>query len=578
MRLAVSDTARCVAGLTVGIAVAVVLAWSLLREPAIARPVAVPVVKMGERPASRGASEADASSAARDAGLAPTVTCRVFVYEKLEPSPHRFEAALSLQLLASASHQTLAECRSRAVAASRDAHIVLDLEGRRISVTRSELLGCSDADLRAMLEATDDAVTFRVEDAAVRQLLPALLVGSGGRPFGPIEGGLQALVLGAGFDGQALAPGFLPASFERTGSHAFASLYRAAWVTGRLAGAPFTRGTLSFRSVEDPRAPFALDVEVDAGGAFAVGPIPAGRKQLRLDADRAWLVKSARQVDLRPGPQDLGVLQLDPLFALHLRVLQDDRDYSGDLFVSLALRDRKLDSFPVQVFPIDKGRLVIERFRADRAAIVAWTQDGYLADGPSDGALAELTSAANPLTLVLRAPGAVVVQASTAPFELPDGSALLAYATTYHRERHALLRCAEDRPDERVRRFVVPPGGNVLIDRLWPGAIGLALVSPHGAVLASGVVEVIPATTVAMTLRPEVALAALDVSGPVTGQRFALTAETTGVVARARATAQVTRILIAPGRYHVQTLSDSSVGERRMIEVAAGEVRALTIE
>lgn len=556
--------------------VAALLAWSLLREPTVLLPVAAPGVS-AEPPARRGLEDSPASDDRHAAQRSEAVTCRVFVYDHDERAAVK-DAAAAYLLVTSASHQTLAACRSLAAAARRDAQVVLDMRERRISLACTELLSAHDADADAMLEAPSDAVTFRVEDAVTRQLLPALLVDSAGRPFGPIEGGQQTVVLGAGFEGRALVSGFLPASFERTGSFAFARLHRAAWVTGRLAGAPFSHGTLSFRGFEDPRAPFALDVEVGTDGVFAVGPIPAGRKQLGFHADRAWLAKSAREVDLRPGAQDLGVLQLEPLYDLHLRFLRDGQDYSGDLFVSLALRDRKLDSFPVKVYRIDHGRLVIERFRADRATIAAWTEDGCLADGPGDGALAELTSPANPLTLVLRAPGAVVAQVSVAPFDVPDGSALLAYATTYHRERHALLGCRDDRPDERVRRLAVPPNGVVRIDRLWPGANGLALVSPCGVVLASGVVEVLSGATASMTLRPEVCLAALDITGPAAGQRLALTGETRGIVARLHVTAQVARILVVPGRYEVQTLTDSSVGQRQTIEIAAGEVRALRVD
>jgi hypothetical protein len=539
------------------------------------RPAAEPASATIEHPAT-GAADDPRSAAASDDRLDAALRCRVFAYER---PPQRRDDPRPFLLTTTTNDATLADARALASALPDGAHIVLDAGGRRVSLKAAELPGCSDQRLRALVQAGGENVTFRVEDAATRQPMPALLVDAALRPMGPIERGEQVLVVDAGFEGQALAADCVPGPFQRFGAQAIAQLRRAAWVRGRVAGVPFARGTLQVRGLpEANHAQFALDVDVAADGAFAIGPVPAGRIFLQFDCEAAWLAKSDREVDLSPGRQDLGILRLEPLHALHVRLVRDGRDFSGDLLVSVTLKDREPVGFPAKEHRIDNGRLVFERCRIDRAAIRAWTQDGWLAEGPAEGVLAETTSESHPLVLTLEAPGSVAVHASTAPFDLPAHSTILVYPTSYYRDRHALLRCREDRAEERIRRCTVPPSGVVRIDGLWPGEVGVALVSADGTVLASETVRVVPAATGSIALRPAVPLAALDIRSPAAGRRFALTGETNGIVARGRTTAQVTRILVPAGRYEVKALTDTAVGQRQRFEVAAGEVYALIFD
>lgn len=458
---------------------------------------------------------------------------------------------------------------------------VLDSAGRRTTVSDPAVLESPTAVADLLAQEPLVARLIDVRDADGDAPIPALLIDASGRPLGPSPASPGRLSLPADLQGWAVAPGRVAAQLQVMPTYIRARLYRAAWVRGRVRGAAWIGGSLHFRDFGDGRASPRDDAApIDDRGQFSLGPLPVGRKEMVVEGIDAELSEDARIAVLHAGRQDLGTLTLEPLHPLHLAVERDDgTPFSGLLYLSIhALGTEPSHGLPVAPHEVREGRLALPRFRRLPVSLTAWTDDGRLGTGPTDGLLAERTSRLQPVTIVLSAAGDLLVQVSTPPFEVPDGCVLLAYPTRYHLARHSFLRCSFDQPEQRVRRSIVPRGDLARLDQIWPGPTGLALVSPHGAVLGEREVHVFPGARTTIALAPVGPIAALDVAGARIGQRFALLQPHRGVVLRARVDERPLRLFVEAGIYEIHGLDAANSTALRTIEAVAGEARLLQLE
>jgi hypothetical protein len=565
------------AAVCVAAAAAVVAGLALQRRAATRHAVAqAPAPAKAAPRTSNAAGTRSAPTQAR--GTEGPVVVRVYAVRpqpSLDADAYRMLLATDERRLA----DTRREVERLAERTAEDAlYVVLERGARRWCIAAREFASGAHTVLE---EARSDCEReFSIEEIGTQRAIAALLVDEAGRPYGPVAQIRQKISLPADWRGYALAAGYVPAPLwlnERAG-HAF--LRRAAWASGRVCGALFENGKLWFSHLEaDSRglAQPADAVDVGADGSFTIGPIPAGEKSLLLQSETAWLSSASRRVHLQPGRQDLGVLIADPLHALCLRIERETgEEYSGAAYVWVDLTARGLPGFAAKEHTIADGRLTLPRFRADALDVWVWTPDGRLASALA--VFAEHTCARTPLTLRLQAPGAVVAHITVAPFELPAGCRLLAYPNAFYRERHALLRSADDRPQERVRSLPAPPGRSVRIERLWPGPTGIALVAPSGTVLAERSIDVPAGRATHETIEPSTALAALDVDSAAGDSRFAIVSDAGGIVLRGHATALARRYLLGAGTYRVQILDPHAARASAALTLAAGEVRALRLD
>lgn len=460
--------------------------------------------------------------------------------------------------------------------------VVLDIDGQRLPLGAVELRSLLPTAVRGLLsERSTAAYQLHFRDTDTEQHLDGLLVDLHGRPFGPVDGSRFVLTLPRDFDGFALADGYIATRVRVPPAGAFvnADLRRAAFVTGRIGGARFTTATLSVHDEEPVRHPeSSLILQLAPDGEFAFGPIAAGSKQLEVRSEDAWLAKPFRDVVLRPGRQDLGLLRLDPLHALHLRVLRGGRPFTGVLWVSHHLHDKELREFGAWRCTVTDGWLVLPRYPAVRVDVDAWTDDGDLGATTSDGLLAADTSAQRPALLGLEPAGTIVARLSTAPFDLPAGSRVLLCPNVHYLQRHARIPGAGVRPDERVCSAPVSADGRLVLEGVWPGRHELALVSPSGTILAATTLTLAPVAQVVVELAPTTALAAIEVGGGVEPPlRFALVSDRDGVVLRARTSSTNERFLVPAGAYHLHALDGERPGRIDDVTLAPGDVRVLLL-
>lgn len=473
------------------------------------------------------------------------------------------------------------EITSTPASAAATLHVVVERQGRRATLLASELRELRAEELHRHFEGEGFSQwRLAVRDRATGQPVRALLIDEQGRPYGPVPDD-ENVSLPADYAGLALAHDYVPGRVQMfAAGQARVELRRAAWITGRVAGAPFDDGKLWIFDLDAPveREPDEV-VEPDAQGSLSLGPIAAGRKQLRFDGSRAWLAKPHRLQDVAPGRQDLGVLGLDPLDGLHLRFLgSDGRALEGEVFVSISLfTEPPNNGIPVFSRALHEGRLSLERYPGDRLAVCAWTADGAFGES-RDGIMAASTTPEAPATIALREPGSLFVRVSTTPFDVPAGCSLLVYPTPWHLQRHTLVGGEDDRPDQRVRRFALPPDGNVQIDRLWACRNGLALVSSFGTVLAESWVDIESGVRASTTLQPAERLGAIDVSASATGRRFAMVADQRGIVLRGSAGERSQRVLLPAGAYRLQGLDAQTRRQRQAVLLEPGEIRSIYLD
>jgi hypothetical protein len=569
-------TLRALAAIAAGIGLGLGAGHALLRDPTLDRPPRAAETPTLAEPPDGDLRASPAAAAAHDT-VAGASALHALVYagslHGREPIATDFElvttaTAASWEGVASADY------------AERDITVVVEAGPRRITVTRAEGRDATPADLAHAL-ASADLRERRIDVRDAEQDVPvaALLVDARGRPLGPLPAAPVRLWLPAELGGWVVAPGYAAAPLRIWPQQVEARLRRSAWVTGRVSDPTSTGGRVCFHDFGDGVEPRRNDVaDLDERGMFSLGPIPAGRKHLVFEGADACLANSSRSVLLHAGAQDLGTLALEPLRSLHLAFEQDDgKAFAGPLFVSIHVHGRgPAHGLPVTLHDVCNGRLTLPRFRGEAVAIAAWTAEGRLGTGPTGGLLAARTSAANPATIVLHAPGEVIAQVTTAPFGVPEGSVLLACPTPYHVARLALL-CREDAVEQRVRRSAVASDGVVRFSSMWPGPTRLAVISAQGSVLCEGDLNVFPGGVSTATLAPRTTLAAIDVIGPPEGRRFALVHAQSGITLRALATPLPQRLLVEAGRFDVCPLDGKEPAASRSIEVPAGEVRALRL-
>lgn len=388
-----------------------------------------------------------------------------------------------------------------------------------------------------------------------------LLTDDQGRPWGPIRDGSQVR-LPRGFSGHLVAEGYAPARvhFNQLTGCALGMFRSAAWLRGQLVGSSLAEGKLTLYDVQpDPWSPSHEQIRVEASGHFEAGPLPVGEKRLRFSSPVCCLRPADCVVRLEPGMRDLGMLRLESLHGLHVRVNRADRARLSRVFLSLCLRGYTLpnslgaldvelpDSLSVRLGPYQNRAILVE----------AWTADGWYGCAGEQGVLPEETSAEAPATIELRAPGAVRVTVATDPFPLPEGCGVLVVPSEYHRERYRTVLPQRAMARERSQYAAVPRTGVVEFASVWPARVCLALIAGNGTVLASSSVRVEPGAMRHVALRPPTDLAVAEFGGTEVSRRFVVLSDQSVVARGIVRGGEVVRCLLPAGRYRWWTFDNA---------------------
>lgn len=467
--------------------------------------------------------------------------------------------------------------------------IAVEHEGMRQAWSEETLTHAANTLARRRSEA-GPLLSFQVVDAASDEPMTVLVVDESGRPYGPVWSGLS-VALPRGFHGYALAHGYLPTKVasQDPGPLVWIAMHRGCHVRGRLVGQPVAAGARLhleqlYASPTAQSAPESDTAAVGPDGAFEIGPIAAGRRQLRYDGERAWLASEARLVELRPGTQDLGTLRLLAMPELHLRVFGNAPSIGRQVFVTVWFAGREPPArlgVTERELPPD-GRLCLPRVRDVPLSVCAWTRTGWLAS--AEPVLGVETSAEHPAPLHLQPPGTLRIHASTAPQALPEGCRVLVSPGVFRPGQLRLLARKNGDESERVRLADVQPDGTALLESLWKGQHDVALLSPEGALLARTEVDVPAGASVSVDLRPADALALLVVDNDADQpRRFAVLSDALGVVLRGEVVGSgCSRVLLPAGTYRVIELRGPSAAvgvepARASIEIAGGASARLAL-
>lgn len=459
----------------------------------------------------------------------------------------------------------------RADARALETFFVGDRGGRRCSVAfdgECSLDACLD-----MLNAAGPHPTRQVEVVAIddsdARSVPAILVSELGQPLGPIGVGIP-LEIEPSFRGLVTARGYIPHLVCGTEirAHRFdVRLRPAACVHGRVPSDVLTEftqiqlGDIGARSAPPDRH---IDVaQIDRTGNFRSGPIVAGKRLVALEGASALLLRTAREVDLHPGVNDLGELAIERLHDLTLRVASGPSPMPGHLRVRIwfegATPPRDL---PGAEYAVDRdGFVVVAKVRGVPLSIELWTDDGW--SGHLSDVRAELTAHDSPVQVVLLPPARLDVTSSIHALSDADECVVVACPIDAITIGNRLLRHGRA-PESRIRQGHFTRAGIAVIEGVQPGLNRIEIISSHGTVLAREQIDIKSGQSTSIAVDPVAGVGWLDLSrsagaGP---RRFAIVSPENGIVARSTVAPGATdRCLLPVGPYRVIELSDGAVAQ-----------------